>query len=202
MPCFLRGTKIRTVDGERCVEDIAIGDGLPTAFGRTRAVQWVGSWTCTKRGASEAWSRHLRPVRIVRSALASGVPHADLYVSQGHALFIDGVLVPAGSLVNGTTIMLHDADEFDELEYFHIKLATHDVIYAEGAPSETLLKVQNTAQYAHDGRGQETHCAPILCNGARSRMISMTRSAVAPWLGPQKLDLIRARLQQQAVAIC
>ena len=36
--------------------------------------------------------------------LASGVPHTDLYVSRGHSLLIDGVLVPAEVLINGRTI--------------------------------------------------------------------------------------------------
>ena len=31
--CFLKGTKIQTVEGERKVEDLAIGDLLPTMFG-------------------------------------------------------------------------------------------------------------------------------------------------------------------------
>jgi hypothetical protein len=84
-------------------------------------------------------------VRIVRSALAPNVPQADLYVTKPHALFIDGVLVPAGNLINDTTITLYEAREHDELEFFHIKLESHDVIYAEGAPVETLLNVDENA---------------------------------------------------------
>lgn len=38
--CFQRGTAIQTVDGDRKVEDLAIGDLLPTTFGGTRATQW------------------------------------------------------------------------------------------------------------------------------------------------------------------
>ena len=45
---------------------------------------------------------------------------------------IDGLLVPAGCLINGETITRHEAaNERDELEFFHIKLESHDVIYAE-----------------------------------------------------------------------
>ena len=85
-----------------------------------------------------------RPVRIARSALAPNVPHADLYVTQRHALLIDDLLIPAKSLINGTTISLHAAEDHDELEFFHIKLETHDAIYAEGAPCETLIRVDET----------------------------------------------------------
>jgi hypothetical protein len=110
-----------------------------------------------------------------------------LFVSQRHAIFLDGVLVPAGRLVNGRTIMLCGADEFDAIEYFHLKLAAHTVIYAAGAPCETL----NT-------EAADAACAPVLCSGRRSLLASKVRSIVTPWLGPQKIDLIRARLLQQA----
>ena len=43
------------------------------------------------------------PIRITRSALGDDVPHADLYVTQTHAVLVDGVLVEAGNLVNGNT---------------------------------------------------------------------------------------------------
>jgi hypothetical protein len=32
-PCFLRGTRIRTTEGERKVENLAVGELLPTLFG-------------------------------------------------------------------------------------------------------------------------------------------------------------------------
>lgn len=204
-PCFLRGTNIRTVDGERRVEDIAVGDMLPTAFGKSRAVQWVGRWQARKATGS-AWSKHLRPVCIKMSALAPDMPYEDLYVSRGHAIFIDGVLVPAGQLVNGSSITLHEAEETDELEYFHIKLMAHDVIYAAGIPAETLLKYSDAGDlpdHVADSGDLESgkHCAPVLCYGRRSAMTARVRSLATPWLGPQPLDVIRARLQERAAMI-
>jgi Hint domain len=190
VPCFLRGTPICTVDGERRVEEIAVGDLLPTAFCGPRPVEWVGHWQCRKSRTSGAWKRYQRPVRIARSALGPDIPHTDLFVSQRHAIFIEGVLVPAGSLVNGRTIALCRADEFDALEYFHLKLASHTVIYAAGALCETL----HTA-------APDTACAPVLCSGRRSRLLSKARSIAAPWLGPQQIDLIRARLLEQAALV-
>lgn len=188
--CFLKGTPIRTAEGERRVEEIAVGDLLPTAFCGPRPVEWVGHWRCRKIRPGGAWRRHQRPVRIVRSALGPDVPHTDLFVSQRHAIFIEGVLVPAGSLVNGRTIVLCGADEFDAIEYFHFKLAAHTVIYAAGAPCETL----NT-------EAPDTACAPVLCTGRRSRLASRARSLVAPWIGLQKIDLIRAQLLKQSAAV-
>jgi hypothetical protein len=191
------------------VEDLVAGDLLPTVFAGIRPVRWVGSWRFTKSSPDACWSAPLRPVRIARSALAPDVPHADLYVTQGHALLVDGVLVPAGNLLNGRTIVLDPAADIDELEYFHVELATHDVIYAEGAPTETLLRIPDTAssfvarlRSAALGEAQNGSCAPVLCRGRRSQIImSRIRSAITPLVGPQKIDLIRARLQQQAMLV-
>jgi Hint domain len=102
--CFLKGTKVRTITGERAVEDLAIGDLLPTHFNGIQPIQWIGRFQYRRSDASRPWVRDALPVRIVRSALAADVPHSDLYVSQQHAIFTDGVLVRAGSLVNGATI--------------------------------------------------------------------------------------------------
>ena len=143
--CFLKGTKIRTAEGDRKIEDLAIGDLLPTMFGGLRPIQWIGRYPFKKSDTSKLWVKDALPVRIARSALGPNVPHADLYVTAGHNLLIDGVLVPAELLINGTTITRYEAREHDELEFFHIKLESHDVVYAEGAPAETLLKVEEFA---------------------------------------------------------
>ena len=46
--CFLSGTTIRTADGSRNVEDLAIGDPLPTMFGGTRPIQWIARYLLRK----------------------------------------------------------------------------------------------------------------------------------------------------------
>ena len=127
-----QGAMVLTAQGERRVENLAIGDLVPTMFGdpshpvdRSLSNQEKQSVSALADGA--------RPVRIARSAIAPNVPQTDLYVSQAHALFFEGALVEAGCLINGATITLDEAGAFNELEYFHIKLDKHDVIYAEGA---------------------------------------------------------------------
>ena len=188
--CFLKGTKIRTITGDRKVEELAIGDLLPTPCNGIRPIQQLGRYKCTRSDASKAWSGDAQPVRVARSALGPNVPHTDLYLSQEHAIFIDGVLVRAGSLVNGTTITLDDAGDVTELEYYHVKLQSHDVIYAEGAPCETFA---DTAE----------HYASVLSfTGYRSRMKSHLRSALSPLVDRrEKIDLIRDRLEDRALTL-
>ena len=203
--CFLRGTRILTATGERKIEDIAPGDLVQTTFGGTRPVQSIGWFRCIRSDGKRPWAKHAQPVRIARSALAPEVPHRDLYVTQGHALLFDHVLIPAGSLINGTTISLYAAHEYDELEFFHLKLETHDVIYAEGAPCETLLgnsmsNFANTRKQEMAG-ARESHCAPIICNGLRSELAIRLRSLMSPLLGSQRFDDIRIGLDLRAASL-
>jgi Hint domain len=208
--CFLKGTTIRTADGDRKIEALSAGDLLRSVFGGTYAIQWIGRYSFKKGDPAKGWVRGVLPIRIARSALGDDVPHADLYVTQTHAVLVDGVLVEAGSLVNGTTITRYDAAELDQLEYFHIKLARHDVIYAECAPCETLLEVDenatNFAEYLRQygaATPQETPILPRIKYGYRRGEIkSHFRSAMAPWIDyRQQADIIRDKLDMRAIAL-
>lgn len=208
--CFLKGTRIRTAEGDRLVADLAVGDLLPTMFGGIRPIQWIGHYPLKKSDPSKPWVRDALPVRIVRSALAPDVPYADLYVTGGHALFVDGLLAPVGCLINGTTITRYEARELDELEYFHVKLERHDVIYAEGTPVETLLRVDdsavNFAEYFRrygTPKTQENPCVPrVSYGGGRGELKSRVRSAISPWLDRREaLDVIRDRLEERGLML-
>lgn len=200
----MRGTRIRTVKGERRIEELTVGDLLPTVFGGVRPIEWIVRFRRKRADASKPWQNHARPVRIMKSALAPNIPQADLLLTSGHAVLLDGVLVTAGSLINGTTIARYAADEHDELEFFQIKLKTHDAIFAEGAPCETLLSIDESAidypEYiAECGPANAPEaCAPIFGNGARSEMRWRAHRALSRWLGPHKVDIIRERLQERA----
>jgi len=205
--CFLKGTAIRTTEGDKKIEDLTVGDLLPTAFGGISPIQWIGRYSFKKSEPAKAWVRDVLPVRVSRSALGPDIPRADLYVTRAHALLIDDLLVPVCNLINDTTITLAEAGEVDELEFFHIKLELHDVIYAEGAPCETLLEVDenavNFAEYLRQHGPRTTNvasCAPRVGFGRRIEMKSRFRSAIAPWIDRrQKLDIIRDRLEERGI---
>jgi hypothetical protein len=143
--CFLPGTAIATPDGLRAVETLAMGDRIVTADGRDIAVKWVGRQTLV---TAFRMPEGRRPVAIAAGALGPNVPARMLRVTADHALLLDGVLVNAGALVNGTTIRrLTDAELGARCTVFHIETEDHDIILAEGTPSETFLDTVTRARF-------------------------------------------------------
>ncbi|WP_235857740.1 Hint domain-containing protein [Marimonas lutisalis] len=135
--CFAEGTRIATPGQEVAVEDLAIGDLVETASGRAVPVKWIGRQTiATRFGPAE----RLMPVRIRAGALGDGLPYRDLTLTADHALFIDGLLITAGTLVNGTSIYRVPLSELGDSEtVFHVETENHDLILAEGTAAETYI---------------------------------------------------------------
>jgi len=186
--CFLRGTLIRTLNGYRPIEMLVVGEILPTRFSGTAAIRKLVSYTVSRDDAG-CWPEDCRPVRIGAGALGVDAPFRDLIVTNAHAMFLDGSLVPVDNLVNGRTIVFEDDPiGIFTLEYFHVEFDAHDVIDAEGALCESR-------------RDDATMpCAPILSfAGGKSRLYSHLRSAMAPFVDwRQPLDLIRDNLEMRA----
>ncbi|WP_081954943.1 Hint domain-containing protein [Achromobacter sp. RTa] len=139
--CYLRGTRIATVDGEKLVEDIQAGDRVITARGGVATVKWVGHRKLNSSRIKASDAIRAYPVRFAAGSLALNVPKRDLYVSPGHHMYFDGKLVPAMLLVNGQTV----TQEFDRtsFEYFHIELDHFDILIAEGAAAESYVDTGN-----------------------------------------------------------
>lgn len=146
--CFLRKTYIRTPDGEIPVEDLQVGDKVVTVRGDHRSIKWIGHQRF-KLG-NPSLREDIMPIRIQQHAIDQGVPQRDLYVSPGHALFIDGALTRAMDLVNGTSITPALPPGIETVDYYHILLDRHEVILADGAPAETfLLSAANHEHFAN-----------------------------------------------------
>ncbi|MBP1882326.1 Hint domain-containing protein [Sinorhizobium mexicanum] len=187
--CLPRGTSIMTPTGEVRIEDLRIGDLVETVRGEAHAIKWIGRDLYRLSGSR--WNNSVMPIRICRHALDEQTPHRDLYLSPGHALFIDGVLIRVQDLINGTSIMPALPADAREIEYFHIALDTHEVILAEGAPVETLLLeadihegFTNFAEFARLYPGpqpQMTPFAPIVGYGGRAHLKALLRLAAGPF---------------------
>lgn len=143
-PCFVRGTLVATGRGEVAVEDLREGDLVVLATGGTAPVKWIGRRRVDLR--RQGFNPTMRPVLVRAGALGDGLPRRDLRVSPDHALFLDGVLVPAGLLLDGAGIV---AAEMETVEYFHVELPTHAVLLAEGAAAESYLDTGNRGTFSN-----------------------------------------------------
>jgi hypothetical protein len=137
LPCFAAGTRLLTAWGEVAVEALRAGDVLATMSGRRLGrVCWVG------HGETDA-----HPVRVRRHAFGPGRPWRDVRLSEDHAVCVDGALVPARHLVNGATIV---RDAMQRVGFWHVELAAHDVLLADGLACESYLDTGNRAALAGD----------------------------------------------------
>ena len=134
--CFAAGTMIATPQGASAVETLKIGDAILNSDGMPIAVKWVGLHTVHKITAGAK----MQPVRIRAGALGGGLPSADLIVTADHGMIVDRLVVNASALVNGTDIDFIPLSELpDTVTYYHVETEAHDVIVANGAPSETFV---------------------------------------------------------------
>ena len=140
--CYCRGTLIGAEGGEIAVEDLAIGDRVMTQSG-PRAIKWIGRRSYT--GRFVMGRKDILPICFKVGSLDDNVPSRDLWISPHHAMFLEGVLIEANDLVNGVSVV--QAESVNEVEYFHIELETHDVIFAEGAPSESFVDDGSRAMF-------------------------------------------------------
>ncbi|MBS0641910.1 MAG: Hint domain-containing protein [Proteobacteria bacterium] len=133
--CFLAGTLIDTPKGKVPVETLVRGDDVVTSDGKVSPVQWVGRQTVSTTFADPT---RVLPIRIKAGAFGDAMPERDLLVSPDHALLVDGVLVHAGALVNGLSIV-REHDVPNTFTYYHVELADHSLVLAEGVPAETFI---------------------------------------------------------------
>lgn len=133
--CFLTGTKILTRNGYKNVEDLMIGEAIQTAEGTFETIKWVGRQTIDPANIQNPLKGN--PILIKANALGENVPSKDLYVSPGHSIFVEDLLIDAGALVNEVTIL--STRPSAPFQYHHIELDKHVLLVAEGAAVESYL---------------------------------------------------------------
>jgi hypothetical protein len=161
--CYAAGTLIRTPDGDVAVDTLAIGQDVVSAAGETKTIRWIGHRTIDL--ARHPQPEMVRPIRIAAGALADNVPARDLLVSPDHAMLVDNALIPARLLVNNRSIT--EEIGATTVTYYHVELDRHDIIIAEGAPSESYLDTGNRDVFAN---GPVTTMVPDMSVEQRLRM--------------------------------
>lgn len=144
--CFTSGTLIDTPTGKTDVDDLKVGDEVVTFSGINSTIRWISKQKYDLTAPGNLTEKR-RPVRIMAGALGGGLPQRDLLVSRQHRMLISSdaaerltgerdVLIAAAKLVQLPGIYVDDSVE--SVEYVHFVCDEHEIIFAEGAASETL----------------------------------------------------------------
>lgn len=134
--CFVAGCRILTPCGLVPVEEIQPGDLVMTRDEGARPVRWIGRRRVAAAG-------DFAPIAFAAGALGD---HGALALSPEHRVLLTGaraeilfgedeVLVAAKHLVNDHSIRRKPGGE---VEYLHLMFDRHQVIWAEGLPSESF----------------------------------------------------------------
>lgn len=151
--CFTAGALIDTVDGPVEVQNLRKGMRLRTLDNGNRPVRAVLRRRVDGSGP-------LAPIHISAGALGNA---RALIVSPAHRMLIsdwraqmlfgaDEVLVSAANLARGDLIY---RSPVPKVTYYHILMDRHEVIYAEGAPTESFHLTREAAEAAEQGDTDE-----------------------------------------------
>lgn len=135
--CFVAGTLIDTIAGPMRVEDITVDDMVRTADDGYQPVRWHGVRRFSATGA-------LAPVCFSPGAIGND---RLLRLSPMHRILVSGwqvqlfmgedeVLAPAKAFVNGSTVRRQYGGL---VEYHHLLFNRHQIIFAEGIPTESFF---------------------------------------------------------------
>ena len=140
--CFATGTLVETKNGDVPIETLSAGDLVMTLDHGLQPLRWIGSRTVHATGDHA-------PICINKGALGN---NRNLLVSPQHRMLLrnaqadlyfdnNEVLIPAKFLLNGTTIAQKTGGD---ITYFHMLFDAHEIVFAEGIPSESLHPNSNS----------------------------------------------------------
>ncbi|SLN14469.1 hypothetical protein ROA7450_00274 [Roseovarius albus] len=143
--CLTRGTLVETRNGPELIEHLRLGDLMCTHEGCFQPLRYIYRRWFSRSDFER--NPKLRPIRICAGAMGCGLPNRDLLVSPQHRMLVQSpiavrmfaacdVLVPAIKLTALPGIFVDT--EIEGIEYIHLLFDQHEVIFAEGTPTESL----------------------------------------------------------------
>jgi hypothetical protein len=147
MAGFLPGTLIATDNGEIPIESLRPGNRVVVLGGDLVTVTRTAHRRIAPRQHPRPASVH--PIRIVRDAVAEGIPPRDLLVGPGQILFLSGTPIPARFLLNGTTVLVEP--RWASVDYFHVSLTGPGRALAELIPVHACDDVAARRAFGMDG---------------------------------------------------
>ncbi len=135
--CFTPGTMILTERGHRPIESLKPGDMVITRDHGAQPLRWVGTSSVSGRGK-------FAPVRVAADVIGA---RRSVLVSPQHRVLFEGYEC---ELLFGTDEVLAAATHLEDgysvvrapcplVTYIHLMFDQHQIIYAEGAPTESFF---------------------------------------------------------------
>lgn len=131
--CFAGGTLIRTPDGDVPIETLQAGDLAETLDHGPQMIRWIGQRHVSREELKA--EKRLRPIRIQKGVLGND---RTLLISRQH-----GMLVGNGRFARAVHLAkamrgIGPMDEPGPVTYYHLLFDTHEIVFAEGIPSESF----------------------------------------------------------------
>jgi hypothetical protein len=173
VPCFASGTLIETLQGSVPIEDLKVADQVLTYDNGYKPIRWIGSRSLIR--AQLQTNPKLKPILIRADALGMGYPKQDLIVSPQHRILVSSliakrmfdckeILVPAKKLLplHGVETIEYNPDGVD---YWHILFDDHQIVWSNGAPTESLYTgAEALKAISSEGRVEIQALFPEICD--------------------------------------
>lgn len=176
LACFMRGTLIDVETGSIAIEELKPGMMVRTYDHGLQPLRWIGR-------SRVSVTQDTAPIRIRKGTFDS---LSDLWVSPNHRMLITGqfaellfgedeVLAKAKDLINDKSIRRDDS--FESVEYYHLLFDQHEILWSNGALSESYHPgPQSSAGFDRETQDELFKLFPDLCPstgagyGAAARM--------------------------------
>ncbi len=168
--CFIAGTKIRTPEGEKAIEELQIGDLISTANG-AKAVKFACQST---RSFNELLATGKNPIRVAAGTFGAT---ADLLMSPSHAINLEGNLIEAGALIDHASVERVTEWNATKLTYFNLELDQHELIWANGVATESYFSSYRTNGFSRQSWDNYSEYVALYGEGELMQELDMPRIA-------------------------
>lgn len=194
--CIANGSWIDTPNGPVLIEDLRVGDTVMTLDDGPQELRWIHSRHVRRKELRN--NPALAPIRISAGALGQDCPRADLRVSPQHQMLVHSAyatlmldtpqcLVKAKDLAAHNDCIARDTTGV-EVVYFHLLFDAHQIVFANGAPTESFYPgPEAIAALDVDQRHELVALFPNLCQTEQVDYIALKHWEAAAILTPSAL---------------
>jgi hypothetical protein len=136
--CLVEGTLVSTENGPMLIENIAVGDRILTKDRGLQELRWIGKRTVEGMG-------DFAPICFAKGSFGND---RDLRVSPEHRMLVEGwkcelLFGEPEALCAAKHLVAHSDDVYvrpcETVTYYHLMFDAHEIIYAEGAQTESFF---------------------------------------------------------------